>query len=195
MKNRTFSEGLVFALSAAIGIGLLHSAIAAGMALQDELRLWIGLPGLLYLLYLPASDDTAAGRLIMPAAGVLLVLAAWLLPLQPTMLLIAFTGLIWLTRTLLIHHGTAAVLADLAVSMAAAGAAIWALLQSGSLPLAAWSYFLLQALFSLIPRVTPSSPRQLRGEGTNQDAFLSAYRVALHAMEQLATRHTYRGEK
>jgi hypothetical protein len=70
------------------------------------------------------------------------------------------------------------------------GVALIAYKHNGSLALATWSFFLVQAAFVLIPTrylCRPATPTGATQAGT-PDGFAQAYHVAEQALERLATR-------
>ena len=77
--------------------------------------------------------------------------AALALPLPLAPFVLVHGGMVWLIRSLYFHAGLVAALADLGLALLGLSAAVWAATQTGSLALAAWSLFLVQALFGLIP--------------------------------------------
>ncbi len=57
----------------------------------------------------------------------------------------------WLVRSLYFYSGVLPALMDLGLSALSITAAVWAISQSGSVFLATWCFFLVQALFVAIP--------------------------------------------
>jgi len=178
--------------SLAYGIGVAVVLAFAGSALFAGLTMWLTPHAALrwvatllaagYGLYLLASTAQRTGRITAVAcwcAGAVFI-ATFVDSLA--LFLIAHTAMIWLLRTLYFHSSIIAALADLGLSALALAAAVWAAASSASVWLAIWCLFLTQALFVLLPRLSPSSTRD---EGNNSD-FERARRSADAALRRLA---------
>ena len=96
---------------------------------------------------------------------------------------IAHVGLIWLARALYYHPGLVPALLDFGLCGFSVIAALATAKQTGSLFLAMWTFFLVQALFIAIPTF-----RGDRGATTSDDdGFDRAYRAAQQALRRLST--------
>ena len=76
---------------------------------------------------------------------------------------------------------------DLGLGLALLGlsAGVWAATQTGSLALAAWSLFLVQALFGLIPSGLARAAPDLLGGAQSDDTFERAHRGAEAALRRI----------
>ena len=151
MKRPSFFHGV---LVAAV-LGFFASAIVATftpfVGLGAVLRLVIPALALTYLLYLFSRSDERVGRVTtLFLWGALAAITWWVAPPLPLYLLI-HAGAIWLVRSLYFYSGVMPALLDLALSSLSISATVWAITRSGSVFLATWCFFLVQALFVVIP--------------------------------------------
>jgi len=182
MKTPTFLEGAGVALLAALAAGLGQAALAWSLPPATAARLTTLLVGFGYLAYLLRRSPERAGRVVavgtwFAAAGLLWL--AW--PPLPFYVL-AHLGLLWLARSLYLHHGPLAALMDLGLTGLALIAGLGAWLHTGSVFLAVWCLFLVQALFVLIP--SRPGPRKAFEE---EDRFERAHRSAEAAVRKLSS--------
>lgn len=176
-----FFEGVAVAAAASV-IGTVAHAVLVPLAGAAGLRALIALLALAYVLYLQRRSGARVGRVTALAAwSGAAVLLWWLAPSLPAYLL-AHLALIWLLRALQFHDGLLSALADLGLTAFAFCAALWAMRETGSVGLAIWCLFLVQALFVAIP---PRAPRPAAG---GADRFEHAWRAAEAAARKLAGR-------
>jgi hypothetical protein len=179
MSRPTFLEGVLVALVAALGAAILDTGLRLAFWPGPALTLTTAALGLGYLLYLVGRSGERAGR-------VLLVLA-WL-PVTGTALalvpgvwsqVLVQLGLVWVTRVWCFHATPGAALLDLGLVLSGAAAALWAGVHSGSLFLALWCLFLIQALFVAIP----ARPGHGADRTTTSDAPPDPFDLACRAAE------------
>ena len=184
MRTPTFLEGALVALAASLIGSVLHTAMTF-LGLTGAPWLLVGSLGLGYALYLLWRSPVRFGRVAALAAwgagAGLLGLAAPSLALYVGLQVAA----LWLLRSLFFHARPVAALADLVLSGGALAAGLWALAHTGSLLLGLWCFFLVQALFVLIPQ--GSAPRRVAGTLAAEDRFETAHRVAEAAVRRLVT--------
>jgi hypothetical protein len=151
MKTPTLMQGLLVALLLSFFGGVVHTALSLVWPAEAGLRLVIALVALAYLLYLLSSSRVRTGRLVATVLWGLVT--AGLLYGAPSLLTytLVHIGLIWLLRSLYHYRVLLPLLADLGLCALGLCTALWALSQSGSLFLALWSFFLVQALFVSLP--------------------------------------------
>ena len=187
MNRPSFFHGVIVAAV----LGFFASAIVATLTpfvgLGAVVRLVIPALGLAYLLYLFSRSEERIGRVItMSFWGVLAAVTWWIAPPLPFYLLI-HVGAIWLVRSLYFYSGVMPALMDLGISTLSVSAAVWAISRSGSVFLATWCFFLVQALFVAIPPAIKSKQTSQRNATSDNERFDQAKRNADKALRQLFT--------
>jgi hypothetical protein len=186
MNKLTILDGvtvaMVISLAAAAASLLLGGLIVYG--LMFELLLYGAT--LAYLLYLLKRSQARVGRLLVIAVWAITCLTCWFFdaPLLGQVLIQA--GMIWLVRSLYFHGSLFSALLDFGLVSSGLAASAWAMLNTGSLAAALWSFFLVQAFFSWLPQLGQEQPRNdLRGSN-DPSQFQSAHRVAEAAVRKLS---------
>ena len=188
MKRPSFLQGVVVAAI----LGFFASAIVATLTpfvgIGAVIRLVIPALGIAYLLYLFSRSEERLGRVTaLTLWGVLAAVTWWLAPPLPLYLLIHVTA-VWLIRSLYFYSGVLPALMDLGVSALSISATVWAISRSGSVLLATWCFFLVQALFVAIPPAVKGKSQSQRNTAVESEAFEHAKRQADRALQQLFTR-------
>ena len=106
----------------------------------------------------------------------------WILDVGLLQQVLIQAGLIWLVRSLHFHDSLFTAALDFGLISVGLAAAFWALLNTGSAVAATWTFFLIQALFCLLP--TPRGGQ--RPESTGASGFQAAHRVAVEAVRKLS---------
>lgn len=191
MNRPSFFQGV---LVAAV-LGFFASAIVATLTpfvgLAAVVRLVIPALALAYLLYLFSRRTERTGRVTtLFVWGVLAAATWWFAPSLPLYLLIHVAA-VWLVRSLYFYSGVLPALLDLGISTLSVSATVWAISRSGSVFLATWCFFLVQALFVAIPpaikgRDTIPGTAQNKA-ATGNENFDRARRQADKALRQLFT--------
>lgn len=186
MKWPGFFEGVAVAVIAAISAEILSGLLPWLIGQWSATLSITSLLSLTYLLYLLSRAPTKTGRVTLLLIWSVCSFSAVALDLGITFFLMWQLAFIWLTRCFYFHTGLFGALADLALHGLAASAAVWAYSRSGSVFLSVWSFFLVEALFPLLPSsqsiITDAS------ESSNNLRFEQAHRTALSALERLSTR-------
>jgi hypothetical protein len=112
------------------------------------------------------------------------VAAWWLAPALPLYLLL-HVGAVWLVRSLYFYTGFLPALMDLGISTLSVAATAWAISRSGSVFLATWCFFLVQALFVAIPPTIRSRESRQLSDVVDNESFEIAKRQADRALRQL----------
>ena len=189
MKQPTFAEGVGVATAASLTGSILYTAMNVVLPGVPVLRLLIAAIGLAYCIYLLSRSPERVGRITAVAIWVLTASVLWFT--QPPLLLYVcmHLGMIWLVRSLYFYASALSALTDLGLNGLSLAAAIWAVTRTDSVFLGIWCFFLVQALFVLIPKsVTHNSGRAQAGHDAN-DRFQHAYRVADAAVRKLSANH------
>ena len=187
MKRPTFVHGVIVAAV----LGFFASAIVATLTpfvgIGTVVRLVIPALALAYLLYLFSRSTERLGRVTaLSAWTVLAVLTWWIAPPLPLYLLTHVVA-IWLLRSLYFYSGVVPALMDLGISTLSISATVWAITRSGSVFLATWCFFLVQALFVTIPTRWRRGNRGTPVRPDNADRFQHAHRAAEAAVRKLSS--------
>jgi hypothetical protein len=184
MKTPTFLEGVAVALAASLVGSAAHTALAT-VAGGGVLRPVIAGLALGYLIYLLARSPARVGRVAALAAWAVMATLLWLGAPPLALFLLLHLGALWLLRSLFFHSSLVAALGDLGLSLLALAAGVWAVVHTGSLLLGIWCFFLVQALFVVLPSRLARPSRDGRRE--SEDPFDHAHRVAEAAVRRLAS--------
>jgi hypothetical protein len=185
MKRPSFFEGVGVGLGASLAGSVLHTALSLVLPGSDVLRMVIAGLGLAYVFYLLGRSPERVGRVTALAAWVPAALAIWLLGPPLVLFLLLHLGLVWLVRSLYYHASLLAALGDLGLAGLGLAAAVWALVHTGSLFLGLWCFFLVQALFVVIPSRRGGHPPDI--ERDREDRFQNAHRMAEGALRRLSS--------
>ena len=178
---------MIISLGAAVASLLLGGLIVYGLLF--ELLLYAAT--LAYLLYLLKRSKARIGRVVVISGWAVTSLACWFfdVPLLEQVLIQA--GMIWLVRSLYFHGSLFSAALDFGLVSAGLAASAWAMVNTGSLAAALWSFFLVQALFCWLPQLArqqSGAAQQFPGQhGTTEPSqFQSAHRVAEDAVRELS---------
>jgi len=185
MKRPGFFNGVGVALVLALIGGAAFAALGAVFASGPVLQFIVTCLAGTYVAYLLRHSTERSGRFATFVLWLVGAFTGWLLAPNLAVLLCAHAILIWLVRTLYYHEGVLTSLADLGLSCLSLASMVWAAQQSGSLFLAVWCFFLVQALFVAIP--TSFSASDAPGGDRESDAFYRAYHAAESAVRRIAT--------
>ena len=94
---------------------------------------------------------------------------------------------IWVVRSMYFHTSVLPALLDLGLVTFGLVATAWAILQTSSVMIAIWCFFLTQSLFVLIPGFANNRDKKGSFNPVEVDRFQSAHRVALDAVRKLST--------
>ena len=187
MRRPDFFEGVVVALVASITGGVLYSIGQTLLPGSGILRLLIAALGLGYILYLLRRSRERVGRLTVPATWLVMAALTWFSTAPLTIYVLVHLGAVWLIRSLYFYSSVLSALADLCLSGFSLAAAVWALLQTGSVFASLWCFFLVQALFAAIPATLPRRPGVQPPHPDREDRFQHARRVAEAAVRKLSS--------
>ena len=189
MKHPTFLEGVGVALAISLAGGVLYTAMDTVFPGVPVLRLLIAGIGLAYVVYLLNRSPERVGRVTAAAAWLLVAGVLWFT--QPPLLLYVCVhlGAIWLIRSLYFYSSALSAFADLGLNGLGLAAAIWAITRTGSVFLGIWCFFLVQALFVVIPKSINRKPGAGPAGHERADRFQHAYHVAEAAVRKLSSNH------
>lgn len=187
MKKPSFVHGVIVAVVLAFFASAVVATLTPFIGLGGVFRLVIPGLALAYLLYLLNRSAERTGRVTtLSLWSALALITWWFAPPLPLYLLI-HVGAVWLVRSLYFYSGMLPALMDLGLSGLSVSAAVWAATRSGSVFLATWCFFLVQALFVAIPPAIKSRRRPKQNTSVENEAFDNAKRQADRALRQLFT--------
>jgi hypothetical protein len=189
MKQPTFLEGVGIAVAISLAGGVLYTAMDAVFPGVPVLRLLIAGIGLGYVVYLLSRSPERVGRVTAAAAWLLVAGVLWFTHPPLLLYVCVHLGVIWLIRSLYFYSSALSALADLGLNGLGLAAAIWAVTRTGSVFLGIWCFFLVQALFVVIPKSINRKPGAVRAGHESEDRFQHAYRVAETAVRKLSSNH------
>jgi len=185
MKRPSFFHGVIVAAVFAFFASAIIATLTPFVGFMGVIRFVIPALGLAYLLYLFSRSSERVGRVTTLALwSALAAVTWWVAPPLPLYLLI-HVGAMWLVRSLYFYSGVLPALMDLGLSALSISAAVWAISQSGSVFLATWCFFLVQALFVAIPSSVKRKPRDVKNTAVENEPFERARRQADKALTQL----------
>ena len=187
MKRPTFLHGVIVAAVLGFFASAIVAALAPFMGLGAVVRLLIPGLALAYLLFLFSRSGERVGRVTtLSLWSMLAAITWWVAPPLPVYLLIHVAA-IWLVRSLYFYSGVLPALMDAGLSTLSISATVWALTRSGSVFLATWCFFLVQALFVAIPPVVRGKQKLAGNVAADNATFEQAKRQADAALRQLFT--------
>ena len=187
MRRPTFFHGVLVAAALAFGASVVIGALTPFVGVGSVIRLVIPAVSLAYILYLLRSSTERVGRITtLTLWSALAVTVWWIGPPLPFYVLV-HVGAVWLVRSLYFYSGVFPALMDLGLSSVSVMAFTWAISRTGSVFLAAWSFFLVQALFVVIPAGIGRKERAEKSPALDNESFERARRQADQALQQLFT--------
>ena len=189
-KQPTFFEGAGLALIVSIigAVGFFSLTSLFGSA--GVIRLLIAGLFLIYVVYLLSRSRERVGRVTVISAWLLVAGLSWLFVSSFLLYVVIHLGMIWLIRSLYFYSSVLSSLADLALTGFSLAAATWAWSMSHSMFLSIWCFFLVQALFTLIPRQIKKYQNRSTVNIDTDDPFECAHRAAEVALRKLTTTHS-----
>lgn len=188
-KQPTFFEGTGLALVVSIigAVGFFSLSTLFGSA--GIFRLIISGLCFIYVVYLLGRSRERTGRVTVISAWLLIAAVNWLFVSSFLLYIIIHLAMIWLIRSLYFYNSVLSSLADLTLTSFSLAASIWAWSMSNSLLLSFWCFFLIQALFTLIPEKIKSPQNRSSVNLETNDPFESAHRTAEVALRKLTSKH------
>jgi len=185
MKAPAILDGVTLAIVISLGAALA-SLLLGGLLVYGVLfELLMYAATLVYLLYLLKRSRARIGRIAVIAGWGIASLGCWFFDVALLQQVLVQAGIIWLVRSLYFHGSLFTALLDFGLVSVGLAAAAWAMINTGSLVAALWSFFLVQSLFCWLPRL--ASRRDAEAFSNQQpSSFQSAHRVAIDAARKLS---------
>ena len=187
MKKPAFFHGVVVAVVLAFVSSAVIGGLTPFVGIGSVIRLVIPAVALAYIFYLLRSSNERVGRISILALWSALTIATWWYSPSLPFYVLVHVGSMWLVRSLYFYTGIFPALMDLGLSAISVTAFTWALARSGSVFLATWSFFLVQALFVVIPSSIPARDEAGKARVMDNESFNRARRQADQALKQLFT--------
>ncbi len=181
MKRPTFLEGVGVALVASVMGGVLYAVLPSLFGWESPLRALIAGLGLAYIVYLLNRSQARVGKVTVVSFWLVGAVALWLVHPPFTVYLLLHAGAVWIVRSVYFYRGLIPALLDLALTGFGLVAAYWAAIETGSMFVALWCFFLCQALFTGIPRMLRARRREPAADAPFERAH-SAGQAALRAL-------------
>ena len=185
MKTASFNEGLVIALISSLIGTVIYYLLSAFVADSYIFRLLISVGSFAYVLYLLSRSQTPIGRVSAMGVWALISVAMWLYWPPAAVFILVHISIIWIIRSLYFYTSLISAMADLGLNLLSIAAAYWAAMQTGSLFLSIWCFFLTQALFVAIPKNLFATNKH---KPVCADHFRQSHRAAQAAIAKLSIR-------
>jgi len=185
MKSPGIIDGLIVALVISLSAGAASLVLGGFIAYATLFNLLLCGSTLIYLAYLLKRSRAKVGRVVVIAGWAAASLGCWILDIPLFEQVLVQAGIIWLVRSLYFHGSILSAALDFGLISVGLAASAWAMVNTGSLGGALWSFFLVQALFCWIPDLARKQPGDAYKYQQNPSSFQSAHRVALDAVRKL----------
>lgn len=185
MKKTSFVGGLCFALIASVCGGGLLFALAPLFTPGFLFKLIVTVIAAGNILYLLIKAPRRIGRVSALTVWALLATSGWLFIDSLLVLIGLHLTMIWLIRSLYFYRSPSAALVDLGLCGLSLAAAVRVFSHTGSVALAIWCLFLIQALVSMIPSDFKRG-KPARADHAEADRFDRAFRSAERALRKLS---------
>ncbi len=185
MSKQGFLEGVIVALVISIAGSVFYSAMSRFGSETQTVCYMIALINFVYCVYLLTRSDQNAGRIIMLICWLLMTIVILMFKPQVLEFILYNVCTIWMLRCLYHHSNLISAMLDLVLNILSVLVALWALFHSGSVFLSLWSFFLVQALFIIIPGNRKSST-VYQSKPNNNTKFDHALRLAQSAVDMLS---------
>lgn len=187
MKRPTFFHGVVVAAVLAFAASVVIGALTPFVGVGSVVRFVIPAVSFVYVMYLLHSSTERVGRITTLSLWSALAITIWWIGPPLPYYVLVHVGAVWLVRSLYFYSGIFPALMDLGLSAMSVTAFVWAASRTGSVFLAAWSFFLVQALFVVIPTTIARRKESGKSPTTGNESFERARRQADQALQQLFT--------
>jgi hypothetical protein len=184
----TVVEGIGVALVGSIAGAGAFAMLSVVLGSLGLFRLLIAVLALGYVLYLLVRSRERVGRVSVILVWFALAGANLILVGSPLLYVVVHLAVIWLVRALYFYQGVLPALMDLGLMATALLAGVWVGDTTHSLFLSLWCFFLVQALFALIPS-SLTRPSGKAAAPAGKDDFERAHRSAQAALRKLTTTH------
>jgi hypothetical protein len=176
-------HGVIVAAVLAFVASVVVATLTPFIGLGSVVRLMIPALSFAYILYLLRSSYERTGRITTLSLWSALAIVTWWISPPLPFYVLTHVGAVWLVRSLYFYSGIFPALMDLGLSAFSVSAFVWAVSRTGSVFLATWCFFLVQALFIAIPPAIKKSWGT--SESPGNEPFDRARRQADEALRAL----------
>jgi hypothetical protein len=190
MHRPTLLEGILVALALSLSVSPLVVLVQLAVGSLLAWKMGIMATAYTYMCYLLVRSGRRSGRVTLGLLVLTVLLAGLVCNLRFPVILLLCVTLIWGMRSFAYSRSLVSTVLQGGVCGLGCGAALMMYGHSGSLALAIWSFFLVQAAFVLIPAQGIRQPVIPPGItlGGSPDDFGRAHHAAEQALERLTTR-------
>ena len=185
MKTPGIIDGIIVAIAISLGAGAATLVLGGFVAYATLFNLLLCAATLVYLLYLLKRSNARVGRVVVIVGWGLISLACLFFNIGLFEQVLVQAGIIWLTRSLYFHASLLTAALDFGLVAAGLAASAWAMVNTGSVAGALWSFFLVQALFCWLPDLARKQPTDVYRGQHDQTSFQTAHRIALDAVRKI----------
>ena len=186
MKPSTLFEGIIVALIGSFVGSIIYYALSSLFSDSFLIRLPISSLSFSYILYLLNRSKERIGHITVIAVWTVSVISLWFIWPPITFFILMHAIAIWLVRSLYFYSSLFSSIADLALNGLSIAIAFWVAGHTGSLFLTIWCFFLIQALFVLLPTTMKKPTSSVSMTFKNEDEFHHAYQAAEAAVRKLS---------
>lgn len=184
MNRPSFFHGVLVAAALAFGASAIIAALTPFVGIGSVVRLSIPLVSLAYILYLLRASNERIGTITTLSLWSALAIATWWISPPLPLYLLIHAGAVWLVRSLYFYSGVVPALLDMGLTALSIAGFAWAASRTGSVFMATWCLFLVQALFIVIPQSIRN--RSAAQTDVGNEPFDRARRQADQALRLLA---------
>ena len=185
MKAPGIIDGIIVAIVISLGAGATSLVLGGFVAHATLFNLLLCSATLIYLVYLLRRSNARVGRVVVIAGWAFVSVACWFFDVPLFEQVFIQAGIIWLVRSLYFHASLLTAALDFGLVSAGLAASAWAMVNTGSISGALWSFFLVQALFCWLPNLAQQTSDDIYDGQYDQSSFQTAHRVALDAVRKL----------
>lgn len=185
MKSPTFFEGASIAFIASLVGSGLFVVLTTMYTGGTVVRLLIAGLALAYIIYLLKRSGERIGRSTVIVAWLAFTALVWIFAPSLNIYLLAHIGMVWLIRSIYFYSSLLPAFADLGLNGLSLAAASWAYIQTDSLLLSVWCFFLVQALFVAIPKQFEKATVATNSNLPQDDRFEQAHQSAEAVLHRL----------
>ena len=185
MKAPGIIDGIIVAIVISLGAGATSLVLGGFVAYATLFSLLLCSATLIYLVYLLKRSSARVGRVVVIAGWAFVSVTCWFFDVPLFEQVFIQAGIIWLVRSLYFHASLLTAALDFCLVSAGLAASAWAMVNTGSIAGALWSFFLVQALFCWLPNLARKTSDDTFDGPYDQSSFQTAHRVALDAVRKL----------